>query len=66
MIMRRADRLAAGDNVRLDDGRLWNVEATMRIVSAQDITKKVTVQFSRTAGDQMTLDLWPDDLVLLA
>jgi hypothetical protein len=60
MIFRRAENLTTMDNVRLDDGLLWNVATVSRAGPL------VLVVFSRIAGDKRHLDLFPDDLVLLA
>lgn len=60
MIFRRIENLTTMDNVRLDDGRLWNVETVARAGPL------VLVVFSRTSGEKRHFDLFPDDLVLLA
>lgn len=61
MILRRAADLTTADNVRLEDGLLWNVEELVWVEG------RVTVRLSRTVGDKMVLEqLWPDDLILLA
>ena len=60
VILRRAANLSPSDNVRLEDGRLWNIES---VVHANG---RVTVHLSRTAGDKLVLELLPYDLILLA
>jgi hypothetical protein len=60
MILRRATDLSTGDNVRLEDGRLWNVAEVFLFDS------RCVVHLSRTIGEKMVLELFPDDLILLA
>jgi hypothetical protein len=61
MILRRATDLSTGDNVRLEDGLLWNVAEVVWVDG------RCSVHLSRTVGDKMVLEqLWPDDLILLA
>jgi hypothetical protein len=63
MILRRVGDLnTASDNVRLEDGRLWNVYEVRPIEG----TAYVEVHLRRTVGDELVLCLRPDDLILLA
>jgi hypothetical protein len=59
MILRRAADLMVSDNVRLDD-RLWNIEKLVWVEG------RLTLHLSRKAGDKTELELWSDDMVLLA
>lgn len=61
MILRRVENLTTNDNVRLEDGKLWNVEDKVPIDGGW-----VEVHLSRTVGDKLVLLLDPDDLILLA
>ncbi|HTI78907.1 MAG TPA: hypothetical protein VL614_00500 [Acetobacteraceae bacterium] len=61
MILRRAANLSSSDNVRLEDGRLWNVKSVIRAEEG-----RILVLLTRTVGESMKLDLWADDLVHLA
>ena len=63
MILRRVTDLTVIDNVRLEDGKLWNVES---VTPAPGLFPRLMVRLSRTAGDKKVLELFPDDLILLA
>lgn len=58
MILRRAEDLSTEDNVRLGE-RPWNID---RI----EVGDHVVIRLRRAVGDEMTLSLLPNDMVLLA
>ena len=61
MIMRRANRIEAGMQVRLSDGVIYDVD--QKYVGTGD--RSIAIKFSSGGNDAKGINFFPDDLIEL-